>query len=133
MAWCSLAVCLCCVSQGCSDKHDAYDTIPVTGLLTCEGKPVPNAVVSFRPVKAPDSRPGNPGRMALGETDENGRFTLTTYEPGDGANIGTHVVMFEPKLVQGAADTVGTQKFGCKGKTIEVEVKAGMEELNLEF
>lgn len=59
----------------------------VSGLVTFGGKPVADAVVSFRPKNRP---------MAAGRTDAAGRFTLNTYSKGDGAVKGVNRVSIEP-------------------------------------
>jgi hypothetical protein len=59
----------------------------VSGVIMYEGKPVADAVVSFRPQNRP---------MAFGRTDAAGRFTLNTYSKGDGATKGVNRVRIEP-------------------------------------
>ncbi len=58
---------------------------PASGTVNYLGKPVEKGVIHFVPEK---------GRSASGEI-ENGKFTLTTYEPGDGAVVGQHKVSLE--------------------------------------
>ena len=69
---------------GCGGGASRPETAPVTGTVTYNGKPVANATVMFTPKSG--------GASATGKTDENGKFTLTTFEPGDGAIVGEHVV-----------------------------------------
>jgi hypothetical protein len=59
----------------------------VSGILTYEGKPVPDAVVKF----TARSRP-----TAVGRTDAAGRYTLTTFRKGDGAYGGSHRIVVIP-------------------------------------
>jgi hypothetical protein len=59
----------------------------VSGVVTYDGKPVADAVVSFRPKNRP---------MAAGRTDATGRFTLNTYSKGDGVVKGVNRVRIEP-------------------------------------
>ena len=59
----------------------------VSGTVTWQGEPVPDAMVAFVAQK-------NPG--AVGRTDAAGRFTLTTLKPGDGAYFGSFRVAIEP-------------------------------------
>ena len=59
----------------------------VSGVVTFGGKPVADAVVSFRPQNRP---------MAFGRTDAAGRFTLNTYSNGDGVVKGVNRVRIEP-------------------------------------
>ncbi len=62
----------------------ADKTVPVSGTLTYEGKPLEGFQVTF--VSSRASRP------AIGVTDANGKFELGTNEPGDGAPPGKHSV-----------------------------------------
>ena len=73
------------------------DMAPVSGRVTCEGRPVPKAIVRF----LPESRP-----MAAAGTDDDGRYRLTTRRPMDGAYIGRHKVVVTPWM-PGAGDTSG--------------------------
>jgi hypothetical protein len=59
----------------------------VSGTVTFRGTPVPDAVVQFLPT----SKPGAGGR-----TDAEGRFSLTTLKPGDGAYVGQGRVTITP-------------------------------------
>jgi hypothetical protein len=63
------------------------DMVAVSGRVTFEGRPVPQAVVRF----LHDARP-----MAVGGTDADGRYRLTTRQPGDGAYLGRCKVMIAP-------------------------------------
>ena len=81
--WSLLAGLLVCV--GCGEKP-ASGTVPVTGLVMLDDKPVAGATVSF----SPDAKGG---RAAVGTTDASGRYTLTTKKPGDGAMPGAYTVM----------------------------------------
>jgi hypothetical protein len=57
----------------------------VSGRITYKDQPVPKATVSFTP-KAKDAR------SAIGITDNDGYYHLTTTDPRDGALVGEHVV-----------------------------------------
>jgi hypothetical protein len=61
---------------------------PVTGQVLFAGKPTPRALLVFHPVVENSLRP-------LGTVDEDGTFTLTTYEQGDGAPAGDYTVTVE--------------------------------------
>jgi hypothetical protein len=74
-------------TAGCGDSGpvpDIIPTVPVSGTLTYNGKPVPSFKVVFSPT---DGR-----KTAMGTTDADGKFTLGTNQPGDGAAVGTHKV-----------------------------------------
>jgi hypothetical protein len=62
--------------------------IPVTGVVTFEGKPIGKINVMFVPA---DTK----GIIAQGTTEENGKFTLQSLEPGDGAMSGEYKIAFK--------------------------------------
>lgn len=70
---------------GCSPATMAK----VTGTVTSQGKPVPDAVVQFVAQKGPG---------AVGRTDTKGHFSLSSLKPGDGAFFGMFRVKIEPFL-----------------------------------
>lgn len=67
---------------GCGSPGTA-PTVPVEGTLLHNGKPATAARVVFMPAS---------GRPAVGNTDEQGRFILSTFAPEDGAVAGAHKV-----------------------------------------
>jgi len=67
---------------GCGDSGPQM--APVSGVVTVDGAPVANAAVMFVPEAG--------GRPATGLTDAEGKFSLETMEPGDGALVGKHKV-----------------------------------------
>lgn len=70
------------VLSGC-DRSDRPPMSKVSGIICFQGRPLAQAKVSF----IPEDKHLRP---AMGTTDAQGRFTLTTYEPGDGAVTGLH-------------------------------------------
>src|SRR5262245_18060168 len=62
--------------------------VPVSGLVTLNGQPYKNAIVTFQPVG--DENDPNPGRGSAGVTDENGRFNLVYDGEKPGALVGKH-------------------------------------------
>jgi len=66
---------------GCGPARPA--TTRVSGLVSFKGAPVAEAYVNFIPAD---------GRPASGRTDAEGRFSLSTFVPGDGVLPGEHVV-----------------------------------------
>jgi hypothetical protein len=75
-----LAIALILGGCGSNDKKTAV----VRGIVTYNGKAVPNGTISFIPVE---------GRSATGEIKPDGSYTLTTFRKGDGAIIGQHKVV----------------------------------------
>lgn len=74
-----LTVTLCMILSGCGESLPP--TAPVKGKVTLNGQPLPNASVNFYPEE---------GKVANGVTDDAGNFTLSTFDPNDGAIIGKH-------------------------------------------
>jgi len=69
--------------------------VPVSGVVTLDGKPYPEAVVLFMP-RATEENP-NPGRGSSSYTDANGRFQLKTIDGDEGAVVGKHMVQITTK------------------------------------
>jgi hypothetical protein len=71
---------------GCGGPH----LVPVSGVVKLDGKPYPNAMVSFQPVgNGGDLNPG-PGKGSMAVTDENGRYVLLYDGTRKGALVGRH-------------------------------------------
>lgn len=70
------------VLAGCGPKHPPVE--PVTGKVTFKGKPVEGASVTFFVEGS--------GTPAVGTTNADGTFNLTSYGPNDGAPVGKHKV-----------------------------------------
>jgi hypothetical protein len=75
----------------------------VTGKVTFNGKPVPEGTVTFYP---------KTGRSATGRIQPDGTYTLTTFDEGDGAIVGSHEVTIEALRFAG----------GPRPKTFEEEI-----------
>ncbi len=91
---CSITLCLGC-SNGTEGRKPVY---PVTGKVTLAGgAPIPGASVSFAPL---DGQP-----VAVGKTDDNGVFKLTTYDWQDGAAAGKFNVLISKNVSTSASAT----------------------------
>jgi hypothetical protein len=75
------------VTTGCGRPAYQLETAPVSGRVTLDGQPVTSGYVFVVPSK---------GRMAKGSIQPDGTFALTTYETGDGAQVGSHSVIVTP-------------------------------------
>jgi hypothetical protein len=72
---------------GCSAKHyqdQRPKLVPAGGVVRYNGKPLDGAHVTFTNTAA--------GISAYAVTDAEGKFTLTTFEPGDGAAPGHYQI-----------------------------------------
>lgn len=101
----SMAVMSSCVLllAGCGGgESDAPKTVSVEGLVTFKGTPMSNLSVAFIP---------DQGMVAEGTTDAEGRFTLTTSAPNDGAVPGNYkvAVSFVPTTVPEMPDFPGSE------------------------
>ena len=81
LAWIAFPLLVAIGVVGCGPSRPA--TTRVTGTVTMNGQPVADADINFIPAA---------GRPASGRTDADGRFSLTTFVPGDGVQPGEHVV-----------------------------------------
>ncbi len=124
-----IAVCaLLCL--GCARiSEDLPETVPVTGTVTYQSKPVPGANVMFYPEEG--------RKPAVGTTDENGVYSLTTFEKGDGAIPGTHTVTVTAydSTDQGAsmASLVPEKYASPTASPLQVTVEQGSNEIPLEL
>ncbi len=74
-----LQFCLFAALAGCG-KTDFPTTYKVNGTVTVQGKAVEGALVTFVPTDGQ--------KVALGSTDADGQFKLSTFSPSDGAQAG---------------------------------------------
>lgn len=83
----ALAVSLISVASGCGKRADPNrpETHAVSGTVTYQGKAVEGAIVFFHPVDR--AVPG-----AVGRTDADGSYLLTTFGASDGAVAGQYNV-----------------------------------------
>jgi hypothetical protein len=78
-----------CVSAAFAIAGCSSNVVPVSGTVTLNNKPLPNATVIFQP----DTGAANPGPGSHGKTDKNGRFTLQLMNGNaSGAIVGKHKV-----------------------------------------
>jgi hypothetical protein len=127
--------------SGCG--RSGPETLSVTGTVTLDGKPIAGASVMFMPQFE--------GQPAVGATDDEGEFTLTTGGSTEGALVGTYQVTVTLKEVSGVLVdkdglSAGIGPGGIQEKwivpqrysTVEtselsVEVARGMEPVRLEL
>lgn len=83
----------CVLLSGCGGS-DVPETIPVEGTVKLDGNPVEGANVGFYPKSG--------GRPAMGRTDRNGHYTLSTFAARDGAIPGEHAVVISKVAIRQA-------------------------------
>jgi hypothetical protein len=120
---------------GCSGQAT---TGQVTGKVTHNGEAVTGGVVTFAPTG------GTVGKPATGEISSDGTYSLSTYEPGDGAAVGRHRVLFAPPVPETPEQPADSDEHqedveveipysGLMPKEKEVEVAKGANEINIEL
>lgn len=107
-----LLMCGLTFAAGCSaPTEDRLPTFPVTGKVTQGGAPVAGAIVTFSPLSS-----GTPA--ALGRTDAQGVYELTTYEQADGAVAGEYKVMVSKASASASSGPeIGHDPTGAAGPT----------------
>lgn len=108
------------LAAGCGGPEMAA----VEGKVSFNGKPVKEAQVTFAPVPT-SADIKEPGKAATGFTDEAGRFSLSTFQPHDGAIVGKHRVLV-------VIDATNPAKAKLENK-YELEVKPTKNELNIDL
>jgi hypothetical protein len=76
-----LALLAILVAGGCGRR---VTLVPVSGVVEVDGKPLSMGAITVAPAA---------GRAAGGVIGPDGRFTLSTFEPGDGVMPGRHKVV----------------------------------------
>ena len=84
-----LALFVCSCSE---EKLNRKATYPITGEVHVDGQPAADLAVTFHNVNGMDT--AEPTLTAT-RTDENGKFSASTYDAGDGAPEGEYSVTFE--------------------------------------
>ncbi len=121
-----IALCLVLGVAGCGGGADVPETAPASGVVLYQGEPVDEAEVAFHPE--------GEGHPAIGRTDAEGRFVLTTYSSADGAVPGKHTVTVQV-MPEGALPGMETEAAGAaaipekyadpSASPLTVEVKPG--------
>lgn len=116
---------------GCGGDSDLPDLGSVTGTVTLDGKPLPNATVEFTPVDG--------GRPSVAVTEDDGEYELE-YTPGNfGATPGSYQVTITTATT--TTDKQGNDvdvpetlpaKYNVN-TTLKEEVKAGSNEIDFKL
>jgi hypothetical protein len=106
---------------GCSRSHER-ETAKVSGIVTLDGKPLTRGTVMFVPAA---------GRAGTGVIAADGSYQLTTYQPDDGALVGSHKVSVAIPLgsetAPAAASPIPQRYSSAESSGLTFEVKAGEE------
>jgi hypothetical protein len=77
------------LAAGCSGDANRPKLGKVHGKVTYKGTPVSSGHVVFTPV---EGKGGASGDVATGEIAADGSYDMTTFNTGDGAILGQHIV-----------------------------------------
>ena len=92
--------CILGLASGCSRGRQYPPTHSVSGVVTVDGQPVADAIVSFLP--------DNGQYPANGSTDASGRYNLTSFTRGDGAMEGSFRVTIVKYEKEGEDNATGS-------------------------
>lgn len=84
-----LSIALAMVSGCNSHDPDRPKLGKVSGKVTYKGQPVTKGSVTFTPASG---KGGETGQVASGQIEPDGSYELTTFNTGDGAILGQHIV-----------------------------------------
>lgn len=118
---------------GCTGGGGDFELAPTKGRVTVDGQPVKGGSITFRPVASEGTMAGKP---AAGEVKDDGTFVLTTHEPGDGAVVGKHKVLFTPIYIGATSyeDVPEPSPYaGMVPKSEDVEIKSGQNDITVEL
>lgn len=117
-------VCSLVGGAGCS-REGVPELAEVTGVITLDGHPVPNAVVFFAPE-------GRKGRTVLGVTGPKGEYSLQYAEGMPGASLGRHSVRISTAAADGSDREKIPSRFSLKD-SLFADVKAGTNTLDFDL
>lgn len=86
---------------------------PVTGTVLIDGKPVQGVFVSAKPKVADNAN----YTQSTAETNAEGKFSLQTYNPGDGAPPGEYSLVF--KWRQGTNDDLFNGRYADPANSVK--------------
>ena len=85
----AIALGLALSAFGCGGRTGKPAMGQVHGVVSFEGKPLDKGRVTFTPENGDGTSGGN---GAMGMIGSDGSYTLTTFDTGDGATLGKHIV-----------------------------------------
>jgi hypothetical protein len=127
---------LTAVLIGCGGGSE-FDTAPVHGKVTYQGKPVEGGSITLRPLATGDQ--SETGKPASGEVQADGSYALSTYGDQDGAVVGRHQVLYTPPYIEPdralkpGESAPASPWDGLVPKQQEIEIKAGDNAINIEL
>jgi hypothetical protein len=124
----ALILVLCLVCCSCKESVSRKATYPVTGTVLIDGKAVDQ--VAVRCISKTGLDAADPTESSC-FTDKDGKFTIATYEQGDGVPVGSYTLTFqwgERNLFSGtySGDKLNGKYSDAKTSKVSFEVKEGV-------
>jgi hypothetical protein len=124
-SWC--LVLGACLSVGCGGPAHP-DVGRVTGVVTLDGQPLPDATVMFQPTS---------GRASVATTDSAGKYTLLYIDGVPGALLGSHKVNIRTEIPgEDGQPPIAKEKLPKKyhdQTELTAEVKPGSNTINFDL
>jgi hypothetical protein len=122
----ALAAILVALASCSRDDPNRKPTYPVTGELYVDGKPAAAVLVTLHDVAGVDKTQPT---FSTTFTGADGRFSLSTYEEGDGVPAGEYAMTFawgemNPISMQYGGDKLGGRYSDPKNPPVKVKVEA---------
>jgi len=95
LGWLSTLLAAC---VGCGGGANLPDTVPVSGKVALNGKPLTNASVTFIPAGI------TRGEGGFGTTDQEGRYELTYLRGSSGVPVGEYRVVINKRVMPDGSD-----------------------------
>jgi hypothetical protein len=111
--------------SGCGDGRPTR--VPVSGVVLLDGKPLSRGTIKFVPSN---------GRPSIGKIAEDGRFSLTCYDGGDGAILGVHRVQVSANQIisDNKIQWYAPRKYAdFRTSAIEVEITKPLDDLKVDL
>lgn len=103
------------VFSGCGGPSDQPELGTVSGVVTLNGTPLPNATVTFLPES---------GRSSVGITDETGRYELQYTNDAAGAKVGPHTVSISTLGASSSSEVSGSSEVAASVEQVPPQYNA---------
>ncbi len=118
------------ILAGCGKS--SYEMAPAHGTVTLDGVPLTEGKIMFAPIARGSS--SDAGKVAVGRIQDDGRYTLTTYDDNDGAVVGEHwVTVFGPDsetaLIKFGRFTVREKKAVLADKENRIDIQLTRQDI----
>jgi len=109
---------------GCGPAVDTPDLGIVTGVVTMDGKPLANSVVTFNP---------ETGRPSFGTTDANGKYELSYLKGTKGVKVGKQTVRITTAVKETDAEAPLEETVNADGSVIPTNKKKEKEKIPAKY